>query len=802
MADSLFVRVFTRLERHRGLAIGLLATALVLASLSLIRLKFDNTLDLMLPSDSPAQRMMAFLREANFSNKIVISLEARDTTGDRGRLLEAADALTSSLKSPMITKVTAGFSAPDLMKDAGLFLRHAPQILTPGDLTAIDAGLTEAGVSNVVQRLYFQLLKPEGMFMARAIRSDPLALNQLILGRLEKLSTSMGYDVTMENGHFISRDGRHTLLLIETTVPLTDAAAARLLLGFLRGTFSRLPAGITASLVCGHTHVVSNEDTIMRDLGVVLTLASLAFTVLYVLFFRDVRALLIFLMPALGALVGLAVTALLFPRMSYFVIAFGPVIAGIADDYGIATYVAVRHGWNRAESVRHCVMPITGGAVTTTGIFIAFLFSRIPGYIQLAWFCIVSILVTVALAIFVLPLFLKPGRTKEEVDATPSFVPPAHVGRWVVVIALLFLSAVTLATRVRFDSDITRLDGTDPVILQDEETFKTVWGTGEKKEAMMVIMGDNLEQVREKTDAIYEAAVATVGADQLVSLSSVWPSAKTRAARARGWSAFWRDGREAKFKRLLADQGAARGFSDDAFAPFFERLHEGTAGLADDPGENMVLDNLKDRFIQTPNGRYQTLSFFPDRPEVVTALNGVLKGRADAMIVSRTALSGILSEAFTGEVVRTSLLGALIIVLLAFLFIRRVPLTLIALTPAVAAVAGLLAVMAVIQRPLNVANLISGIVVFGLSIDFGMNILHACQHPQGRHARTAVTFAAITTVLGAAALLFAHHPAMYSIGLTLVIGTGLGYVAAMWMVPVLYALVGRSGKTCGTGSAA
>ena len=55
----------------------------------------------------------------------------------------------------------------------------------------------------------------------------------------------------------------------------------------------------------------------------------------------------------------------------------------------------------------------------------------------------------------------------------------------------------------------------------------------------------------------------------------------------------------------------------------------------------------------------------------------------------------------------------------------------------------------------------------------------------------AVTFAAITTVMGAAALLLAHHPAMYSIGLTLTLGVGLGYGAAMWMVPVLYGLIGE-----------
>ncbi len=790
MAGSHFLRTFTWLENHRNLAIGLLLTLLVVAGLSLVRVRFDNTLDLMLPVGSPAQRMMSFLREANFSNKIVISLEALDTDEARGRLLAAADGLAAALPSPLITKVTTGFSTPDLMNDAGFFLKHAPQILTSNDLAGIDAELTTTGISGVVQRLYYQLLKPEGMFMAQSIRTDPLAINQMILAQMSKLSTSMGYDVTMENGHFISRDGRHTMLLLETTVPLTDADGARMLLAYLNQKLATLPAGITASLICGHTHVVSNEDTIKRDLGVVLTLASLAFVILYVGFFRDTRALLIFIIPALAALVALAITALFFPRLSYFVIAFGPVIAGIADDYGIAVYVAIRHGSNRAESVKHVLAPVTAGAVTTTGIFFAFFFSRIPGYYQLAWFCILSILLTLALALWILPLFLRPGLTPEEHDATPSFIPPKRPKLYLAGFAVLFVLAVACATRVRFDNDVTRLDGAAPSILKAEEEFKTVWGTGEKKEAILAVMGDSYENVREKTDAAYEEAIAAVGPSQFVSLSSVWPSGKTRAARASAWTNFWKAGREEHLRKLLAIQGKACGFATNAFDPFFANLYDGTV-LTDEPVSNRVLISLKDRFVQTPNGRYQTLSYFPDNPEMVASLSRVLGNRSDASIISRTELGNILSTAFTGEVVRTSLLAGLMILLTAWLFIHNLPLTLVALSPAFAAVIGLLAIMGVMGRPLNVANLISGIVVFGLSIDFGMHILHSCRHPQGVHARMAVTFAAMTTVMGAAVLLFARHPALYSIGLTLSIGVTLGYFAAMWMVPALYEVVGR-----------
>jgi predicted RND superfamily exporter protein len=49
----------------------------------------------------------------------------------------------------------------------------------------------------------------------------------------------------------------------------------------------------------------------------------------------------------------------------------------------------------------------------------------------------------------------------------------------------------------------------------------------------------------------------------------------------------------------------------------------------------------------------------------------------------------------------------------------------------------------------------------------------------------AVTFAAATTLMGAGVLLFARHPALHSIGVTLVAGVGCGYLAAIGVVPVL-----------------
>jgi len=49
-----------------------------------------------------------------------------------------------------------------------------------------------------------------------------------------------------------------------------------------------------------------------------------------------------------------------------------------------------------------------------------------------------------------------------------------------------------------------------------------------------------------------------------------------------------------------------------------------------------------------------------------------------------------------------------------------------------------------------------------------------------------VAFAAVTTLIGAGSLLFARHPLLFSIGITLSTGVFSGYIASILVIPPLY----------------
>ena len=353
--------------------------------------------------------MVRFLYEADLAGKVVISFES----DNREALVAAVDSFASSVGPPMITGIMAKISNANMMQDMLFFFRNAPQILDEDDLTELSNRLNPDAVNDSLKKKYLQLLKPGGAFMSGLIREDPLSINSIVLARVAQLQSSMGYDVNIEDGYLVSRDGQHIITVLDTSVSLTDGDGSRKLMAYLDAGLKNLPSNVTADVICAHSHTVSNEDVIKRDIKITLTVACIVFMLLFLSYFRDPRAILIFLMPAGAVLFSLNLTALIVGRLSGLVIGLGSVIAGIAVDYGIHVYVAVRRNDDSSVAVQEVARPVLLGSLTTISVFIAFMFSSIEGYRQLAWFSIISILISLFYALFILPHCLKSSKAPQ-----------------------------------------------------------------------------------------------------------------------------------------------------------------------------------------------------------------------------------------------------------------------------------------------------------------------------------------------------------------------------------------------------
>ncbi len=790
MFDRYFRLIFDFIKNNKWLILCVVALINIVAVSGLFFVSFDDNIELMLPADKDISRSISFLRGSDLSSKIVISLSLTSPDKDKKDLLLAVDKLAASLAPSLFTDIIVGLSELETTKSMDFFLDNTPQILSANDLSDIDSQINPEGISRNLKNIYRQILKPGGIFVNSMVRSDPLGLRLIVFNKLKALSARMGYNVNIEDGHFISKDGKHAMIIAKTPILVTDIIGGEKLFSALDEQFEQLPDYISASTISGHSHTLSNKRIMSRDILLTSIITSVAFLILFVVILRDFGSIIIFLIPLSSVILAINLYSFFWGKLSYSVVGLGTVLAGISVDYAIHVYIAVKKGENAFNSVKYVRLPVFAGALTTIALFVAFFLSEIKGYHQLGVFSILGILLAFIYSLFILPHFLPAGVS---FPALNRF----NTKKWgelggsnnlsITIWAIFTLMFLILSFRIKLDSDIQKIDGTEAEIIQEEERFHSIWG--QNKFGIFVTTGEDYEEALKLNDKIYQEATKLIGAENFSSLSMLWPSEETRRENMARWKQFWQEGREERLGELLREKGSEYQFSEDAFSPFFDNLHNYKDIAAGDiPVQNKFFSALKERFVQKQHGEYQILSFFPEKEDYVAALLDLSKHYPETFIVSGTVLSDSISRGVLRNIKKMIPVSIVLLVVLTYLCLWDIKETIIALVPVATSFAWLLGIMPFFGLTLNGANLIACVILLGLCVDYGIFMTYKCRRNLKVGTNLAVALAAVTTVIGAGSLIFAKHPALFSVGVTMFIGVSTGYLSSVFVVPQLSAI--------------
>lgn len=788
MADSAFAAVLEAVWRRRRIVLGAAAAAIAFGLYALATVPLDSDFAFMLPADPEVQQSMTFLRESDLSGRVVLSLEVAPDAGGLDALLAASARLEASLGPPLVTSVESGVSGESFASEIQRLLARLPELTRESDLREVDGRLTSEGVDAMLRGSYRQLIGPGELFAKELVRADPFGLSRRPLAVLQSLSASVGYDVEIEQGRFVSSDRRHALLILETPIAITDSAGGRDLLAYLRRAVGELPAFVTADIVAGHLHTISNEDVIQQDLVVGLGSASVGFVALFLLVYRDPRAVMLFLVPAASVVIAIGLEGFAADRLSAFVVGMGGVIVGIADDYAIHVYMAIRASGGDVTAVRFIAGPMVAAALTTLSVFLAFLFSSVPGYRHLALFAVVSIGICVLFSLFVLPLLV--GGRERRAWSRGFFPNVPQLSATTGTVAIVAWAAIVLgglATLRSLDvrTDLRQLDGSEPYVLDAERRFEELWSR-RGQPAILVASGATLDEALGRSSALADEVVAAMGPEssrRFGSLAPIWPSRAKRAENTARWESFWRGGREARLRSLLAEIGPRYGFAPSAFDPFLARISDGGSADASDAAPFPLLAKRFTRAI--PSG-YQVFSFFPDEERWLETVREIAGRNPGSFVVSRAGLASALSRSVSSEVRFIGTVAAFLIPVLTFFLLRSVRLTALALVPVASSVVAMLAIPTLLGWSLTAPAMVAATVVLGLSIDYGIFIVHACDRHVDTETTAAVTLSSASTLIGTGALMLSRHPVLFSIGFTMFTGITAAYASSVLVVPALY----------------
>ncbi|MCK5100467.1 MAG: hypothetical protein KAR45_20325, partial [Desulfobacteraceae bacterium] len=266
----------------------------------------------------------------------------------------------------------------------------------------------------------------------------------------------------------------------------------------------------------------------------------------------------------------------------------------------------------------------------------------------------------------------------------------------------------------------------------------------------------------------------------LNSLALLLPSIKQQRENLQTFQEFWTKDKILQLKKKFLKETGSYGFQKDSFNKFFLLLESKDLSVENQIPE--VLQIFEKHFVKEIKST-NLLSYFNDTKENLTKIESILKNYPDSYIVSRRELSSHIGKQLILDLKKISLFAFCWVFILIIFFLKKPKDIFLSLLPVVTSISFVFLSLNLLSIDVSAIILITLIIILGLSLDYGVFISSADSLENRKSVIIAATFSMLTSMMGAGALLFASHPVMFSIGVTLVSGIIAAYLSAVFCIP-------------------
>ena len=679
-----------------------------------------------------------------------------------------------------------------------------PNLFTEADARSVAIKIQPGEVRDYLTVMRRKLAGPEGMVLKEVVAADPIGMTALVANKVLPLQTGFS-DAQVAGGCIMSSDGRHILLLAEPTFPSSDARDSVVLVAELlrmnREVEAQFP-GVHVAITGGHRMSVDNASLIKSDATHCILLGMAAMLLLCITAYRRKWMAIITFLPSLfGTLLAGAVLVFWDRHLSAIATGFATIAIGITVDYGIYVVYHLDNGVgldrkSAGRIVSRLVPPTIIGALTIISAFIVLSGSPMHGYQQLGLFGAVGVLGSVAFALLILPLLVPLAKADNLPQLRFTFW-MEHFHAWQKRWRPLLLPGVVALTIVtafgvrhlRFDGDITRLNGITESTRQDEAAIRRTWGDALSM-TLVAARGATVEAALVQNDRAAAVLAGQTNVADIYSLAAVCPSLATQRENIQRWHAFWTPERQSALQATLTETGGALGYRRGAFAPFWQCVTGQPAPLTLETFKGTPLEQaLNERVAigtETNDTAISTLIKLRDRTQV-QPLRDALPGM---IVLDQKDFANHIAALAKSGMGYFALWTVIVVALIVYFALASIELVIATLLPLGFGVFWTLGLMGLLGLPIDMMNCVFVIFIIGIGEDYSVFLATSkVDEWRGHQPRIAATSAsvmisALTTIFGFAVLVFAKHPVLYSMGTTVLLGMACAFAATLVITPL------------------
>jgi len=800
-----------KLASARALRAALAVATIASGWLTADKLRMSGDLSTLLPDSGPAGALARWTHAFGVRDPAIVLVR-----GERAADVErAAAAVADSLRrAPSVERVVDHVPAPSVPPDPTLAWAYAG----PEARERLAAIVTPAGMRERLADTRALLLAPAADPEAQAwLARDPLRLAQVPWESRAELAAGVG---ASPGAPFVSEDGRARLVMAEPRGSAFVSADAQALVEDVERADQSAVAsgvrGVTTELAGGHAIAWSIERMLRRDLEVSGTLSLVLASLAFVVTFRRVRALAAVLPPlAMGTLWTTGIAALLPAGVSAVAIGFAAVVVGVGVDTGVHVYAALldarRAGYAPADAARRAReqtwRPTLTAAAVAAVAFASLGLCGLRAVQELGLLCAAGEVLTAVAILLVTP------EIGSWLERGPP--PPMRGARWIEALSWITATrrrafvalgacaapiAIVAATGWPPPADALvaiRPKGLAPLVAQQH--VYDVFG-GEAGQWIVLSTDRDEQAARAHADRIGEALEPLVNDHTIAgfdALATFLPSAATQRARLAERDALDLPSRRADLEAALRDAGfdvgacaaALEAFSHPAPAPGPSSLR-GDASLSWLAGRHVARDArgvlvatyVRPTGVPQADSRARAAIRAADPSAEVTGFDAI--DRALRHVLARDLLViGAVALAVVAAAMRLALKSA-----------RH---TLVALATLACEMAAVGVAMRLLSVRWHVYDALVLPVLFGVTVDESMFLLHAARGAGVREALASqgplVAATALTTAAGFFALVACRFDGLRDLGSVGTVGVLAGLVAALVVVPAALRVVAERG---------
>ncbi len=377
--NNWFYRTYQAISNNR--IWSLLGLLLLLAGLIFLvsKIKFEEDITKLIPTNSKTQRVQKILKSVNFTDKIIVNIK-RQPDGSIEDLVNYGTQFVTILEdsaSEFVENVQGKVAEEDIDTTLDFLYQNTPLFLNDSDYNTIRQKLSADSIEAITNSNYKTLLSPSGIVAKKSILRDPLGISFIALEKLQQLG--IGEQFTLKDGFLLSKDEQNILLFISPAFGSSESSQnekfAEKLYGIQNELNTKFNSKIESEYFGAALIAVANAQQIKKDIQFTVGIALTLLIVIFIVFYKKILIPFILFTPTLfGGLLSIAVLYLIRTEISAISLGIGSVLLGVTLDYSLHILTHIRNNESIKGLYRDIAKPILMSSLTTALAFLCLLF--------------------------------------------------------------------------------------------------------------------------------------------------------------------------------------------------------------------------------------------------------------------------------------------------------------------------------------------------------------------------------------------------------------------------------------------